>query len=436
MEGNRSVSLKGARLKMTKKMRERENLLRRMNKRFEMLEILGMIKDELGECCKKTDELCDAAKTLAECTEGEPSEREKELLEQKYKEISQKVEDRKKDFEEFVDKMVEKTRQRQKISAEECVKRVAAEKEKELFEQKVKELQEQLEDQERVPEELRVKKTEKRREREKTSAEMLSELEVAMQEKKLLEQMVKKLKQKLKDQERTFERFRDKLTKEMRKRDDLLRKMNERIQMLERSLRLPETLEEQDMKKGQAKRKAAERKNKPLAQKIKELQQKSENQEKVFEVLRVKMTEELNEREKASAGVEEQIKREAAEWEKESAEKQVKELEQNVEDQERVFQRLRTEMTEEMRESEKASAEEQAKRKAAEREKLLEQKLKELQQKFEDQERAFKAFRVQMTEEERERDYFLRKMNKRIEMLEAAVNDDNDKDVEENTEKY
>uniref|UniRef100_A0AC11DB05 Uncharacterized protein n=1 Tax=Ovis aries TaxID=9940 RepID=A0AC11DB05_SHEEP len=434
MEGNRSVSLKGARLKTTKKMRERENLLRRMNKRFEMLEMLGMIKDELGECCKKTDELCDAAKTLAECTEGEPSERETELLEQKYKEISQKVEDQKKDFEEFVDKMVEKTRQRQKISAEECVKRVAAEREKELLEQKVKELQEQLEDQERVPEELRVKKTEKRREREKTSAEMLSELEVAMQEKKLLEQMVKKLKQKLKDQERTFERFRDKLTKEMRKRDDLLRKMNERIQMLERLLRLPETLEEQDMKKGQAKRKAAERKNKPLAQKIKESQQKSENQEKVFEVLRVKMTEELNEREKASA--EEQTKREAAEREKEYLEKQVKELEQNVEDQERVFQRLRTEMTEEMRESEKASAEEQAKRKAAEREKLLEQKLKELQQKFEDQERAFKAFRVQMTEEERERDYFLRKMNKRIEMLEAAVNNDNDKDDEENTEKY
>ena len=47
---------------------------------------------------------------------------------------------------------------------------MAAEREKELLEQKVKELQEQLEDQERVPEELRVKKTEKRREREKTSA--------------------------------------------------------------------------------------------------------------------------------------------------------------------------------------------------------------------------------------------------------------------------
>lgn len=39
MEGNRSVYLKGARLKTTKKMRERENLLRRMNKRFEMLEV-------------------------------------------------------------------------------------------------------------------------------------------------------------------------------------------------------------------------------------------------------------------------------------------------------------------------------------------------------------------------------------------------------------
>lgn len=65
--------------------------------------------------------------------------------------------------------------------------------------------------------------------------------------------------------------------------------------------------------------------------------------------------------------------------------------------------------------------EEQAKREAAEREKLLEQKLKELQQKFEDQERAFKVFRVQMTEKVRERDNFLRKMNERIEMLEVSL---------------
>ena len=81
-------------------------------------------------------------------------------------------------------------------------------------------------------------------------------------------------------------------------------------------------------------------------------------------------------------------------------------------------------------------AEKQAKRKAAEREKkLLEQKLKELQQKFEHQERAFKAFRVQITEEVRERDNFLGKMNERIGMLVAVVNNDNDKDNEENTGK-
>ncbi|XP_043316661.1 trichohyalin-like isoform X1 [Cervus canadensis] len=488
MEGDQSVFLKGVRLQTTKKMRERENLLRRIKERCEMLEILGMIKDELGECCKKTDELlCDSAKILAECPEGEPSEREKELLEQKYKEIHQKVEDQKKDFEEFGGKMIEEIGKRQKISVEERAKREAAEREKELLEQKVKELQEQLEDQERVSEEFRVKKTEKRRERKKTSAgaEMLVQWKIAMWQKKLLEQKVKELQQKLEDQERTFERFRVILTKEMREKDDLLRKMNERIQMLEHLLRLPEKLEEHDMKKEeQAKREATERENEPLAQKVKELQQKSENQERVFEVLRVKMTEELNERKKASA--EEQIKREATEREKESLEKQVEELQQNLEDQERVFQRLRTEMTEEMRESEKASAEEQikreaterekeslekqveelqqnledqervfqrlrtvmteemresekasagkqAKRKAAEREKkLLEQKLKELQQKFEYQERAFKAFRVQITEEVREGDNFLRKMNERIEMLEAAVNNDNDKDNEEN----
>ena len=34
------------------------------------LQILGMTKDELGECCKKTDELCNAAKTLAGMGEG------------------------------------------------------------------------------------------------------------------------------------------------------------------------------------------------------------------------------------------------------------------------------------------------------------------------------------------------------------------------------
>ena len=37
----------------------------------------------------------------------------------------------------------------------------------------------------------------------------------------------------LEDQERAFKGFRVKITDEMRERDNLLRKMNERIQMLE-----------------------------------------------------------------------------------------------------------------------------------------------------------------------------------------------------------
>ena len=40
-----------------------------------------------------------------------------------------------------------------------------------------------------------------------------------------------------------------------------------------------------------------------------------------------------------------------------------------------------------------------------------------------------------MTEEVRERDNFLGKMNERIGMLVAVVNNDNDKDNEENTGK-
>ncbi|OWK04733.1 hypothetical protein Celaphus_00002343, partial [Cervus elaphus hippelaphus] len=234
MEGDQSVFLKGVRLQTTKKMRERENLLRRIKERCEMLEILGMIKDELGECCKKTDELlCDSAKILAECPEGEPSEREKELLEQKYKEIHQKVEDQKKDFEEFGGKMIEEIGKRQKISVEERAKREAAEREKELLEQKVKELQEQLEDQERVSEEFRVKKTEKRRERKKTSAGKQAKRKAAEREKKLLEQKLKELQQKFEYQERAFKAFRVQITEEVREGDNFLRKMNERIEMLE-----------------------------------------------------------------------------------------------------------------------------------------------------------------------------------------------------------
>ena len=45
------------------------------------------------------------------------AEKEKELFEQKVKELQEQLEDQKKDFEDFVGKMVERTRQRQKISA-------------------------------------------------------------------------------------------------------------------------------------------------------------------------------------------------------------------------------------------------------------------------------------------------------------------------------
>ncbi|XP_059755938.1 golgin subfamily A member 6-like protein 22 isoform X2 [Balaenoptera ricei] len=481
-------AFKGFRVKMTKEMRERDNLLRKMNERIQMLESIGMIKKELEGCCMKTDGLLrDAAKTLAEWTEREPSEGEKELLKQKYKEMWQKLEDQENGFEGFIGKMTEKIRKGEKTSAEERAKREAAERANELLEQKVKELQEKLEDQERVSEELRVKMTEEIREREKTSAEDLAKREVAKWEKELLEQKVKELQQKLEDQERAFERFRVKITDEMRERDNLLRETNERIQTLECLLRIPEKPEEHYMKKEaeeQAKREAAEREKEPLGQKVEKLQQKLENQERIFEIVRVKMTEELNERKKALA--EEQAKREAAEREKESLEQKVKELQKNLEDQKRAFEGLRAKMTEKIRESEKTSAE-QAKREAAEREKesleqnvkelqknledqeraleglrakmteeiresektsaeqakrkatergkeLSEQKFNELQQKFEDQGRAFEAFRVKMTEEMKERDSLLRKMNERIQMLEVTGSNDNDKGYEQNTE--
>ncbi|XP_057569677.1 axoneme-associated protein mst101(2)-like [Hippopotamus amphibius kiboko] len=534
---------KGFTVKLTEDIREKNNHLRKNIERIEMLESIEVIKEELEECWMKTDELLyDAAKTSEECAEREPSEKEKALLEQKYKEICRKVEDQEKGFEEFMGKMIEKISKREKTSAEECARRVAAERENELLEQKVKELQEKLEDQERVSEGLRVKMTEEIREREKNSActEELAKREVAKWEKKLLEQKIKELQQELKDQESPFEGFRVKITDKMREGDSLLRKMNKRIQMLESLLRIPEKLQECYIKKEeQAKREAAEREKEPLAQKVKELQQKLEDQERVFKVLRAKMTEELNERKKASAeeqakreaaerekesleqkvkelqqnledqervfevsrakmteelnerkkasaeeqakreaterekesleqkvkelqqnledqervfevsrakmteelnerkkaSAEEQAKREAAEREKESLEQKVKEVQQNLEDQERAFEGLRTEMTEEIRESEKTPAEEQVKREAAEREKeLFEQKVKELQEKLEDQERAFEAFRVKVTVELTERDNLLRKMNERIEMLEVTVNNDNDKDYEQNTE--
>lgn len=53
--------------------------------------------------------------------------------------------------------------------------------------------------------------------------------------------------------------------------------------------------------------------------------------------------------------------------------------------------------------------------------KFLEQMVKELQQKLEDQEKTFERFRDKLTKEMRERDDLLRKMNERIQMLEVCL---------------
>ena len=74
-----------------------------------------------------------------------------------------------------------------------------------------------------------------------------------------------------------------------------------------------------------------------------------------------------------------------------------------------------------LHDTEKTSAATQYKREAAKREKdSLEQKVKELLQMLESQERAFEIFRVKITGEMRERDNLLRRMNKRIERLEVT----------------
>ena len=53
--------------------------------------------------------------------------------------------------------------------------------------------------------------------------------------------------------------------------------------------------------------------------------------------------------------------------------------------------------------------------------KLLEQMVKELQQKLEDREKTFERFRDKLTKEMRERDDLLRKMNERSQMLEVCL---------------
>ncbi|XP_032342920.1 golgin subfamily A member 6-like protein 22 isoform X9 [Camelus ferus] len=521
--------------------REREKLLREMNEKIEWLKASVMITDEQEECCmKEGDLLCDTGETsAAEWARREAAERGKEPLEQKVKLLQQKLDKEEIAFEEFRVKMTEEIREcddllrkvdqsikeleasvmitdeqeeccmkksellcdagKTSAGAEEWTRRVAAEKVMECLEQKYTEFWQKLEDQERVHEGLIAIMTQEIIEREKSSAEEWARRAVSVclkREKVPLEQKVKELQRKLHKQERAFQRFRAQVTEEIIERDRLRKKMNKRIESLEALLILLKRREKCCIKKDElccvavktlaaewARREAAERGKEPLEEKIKELQQMLEDQERVSEGFRPQIPEEMKEREKTSA---EDLDKKEVEREMELLKQKIKELQQMLEDQESVSEGFRPQIPEEMKEREKTSAEEPNKREEAEREeesleqnvkglqqKLedrqtdvnglkaqvtegiskrektsadlpgtaewdlseaaegekvdLEQKVRELQQMLEDQERAFEFYRVIITEEIQGIDDLLRKISESTELLEATINNENDR---------
>ncbi|XP_072824389.1 uncharacterized protein [Vicugna pacos] len=497
------VAFEEFRVRMTEEIRECDDLLRKVDQSIKELEASVMITDEQEECCmKKSELLCDAGKTSAEeWTRRVAAEKVMECLEQKYTELWQKLEDQERVREGLIAIMTQEIIEREKSSAEEWARREEAEREMELLKQKIKELQQMLEDQERVSEGFRAQMPEEMKERGKTSAaEEWARRAVSVclkREKVPLVQKVKELQRKLHKQKRAFRRFRAQVTEQIIERDRLQRKMNKRIEKLEALLILIKRREKCCIKKDElccvavktlaeewARREEAERGKEPLEQKIKELQQMLEDQERVSEGFRAQMPEEMKERGKTSA--EDLNKKEEAEREMELLKQKIKELQQMLEDQERVSEGFRAQMPEEMKERGKTSAEEPNKREEAEREeesleqnveglqqKLedrqtdvdglkaqvtegisrrekisadlpgaaewdlseaaeggkvdLEQKVKELQQILEDQERAFEFYRVIISEEIQEIDDLLRKINETIELLEATVNNENDR---------
>ncbi|XP_072824390.1 uncharacterized protein [Vicugna pacos] len=498
------VAFEEFRVRMTEEIRECDDLLRKVDQSIKELEASVMITDEQEECCmKKSELLCDAGKTSAEeWTRRVAAEKVMECLEQKYTELWQKLEDQERVREGLIAIMTQEIIEREKSSAEEWARREEAEREMELLKQKIKELQQMLEDQERVSEGFRAQMPEEMKERGKTSAaEEWARRAVSVclkREKVPLVQKVKELQRKLHKQKRAFRRFRAQVTEQIIERDRLQRKMNKRIEKLEALLILIKRREKCCIKKDElccvavktlaeewARREEAERGKEPLEQKIKELQQMLEDQERVSEGFRAQMPEEMKERGKTSA--EDLNKKEEAEREMELLKQKIKELQQMLEDQERVSEGFRAQMPEEMKERGKTSAEEEPnKREEAEREeesleqnveglqqKLedrqtdvdglkaqvtegisrrekisadlpgaaewdlseaaeggkvdLEQKVKELQQILEDQERAFEFYRVIISEEIQEIDDLLRKINETIELLEATVNNENDR---------
>nr|XP_031536350.1 trichohyalin-like isoform X2 [Vicugna pacos] len=322
--------------------------------------------------------------------------------------------------------------------------------------------------------------TEEIREREKTSAEELDRRAVPVfsgMENEPPEQTVKELQQILENQKIAFMKFVFKIIGDTREREKLLREMNEKIEWLKASVMITDEHQERCMKEGDllcdtgktsaaewARREAADREKEPLEQKVKLLQQKLDKEEVAFEEFRVRMTEEIRECDdllrkvdqsikeleasvmitdeqeeccmkksellcdagKTSAGAEEWTRRVAAEKVMECLEQKYTELWQKLEDQERVREGLIAIMKQEIIEREKSSAAEEWARRAVsvclKREKVpLVQKVKELQRKLHKQKRAFRRFRAQVTEQIIERDRLQRKMNKRIEKLEALL---------------
>nr|XP_045366302.1 golgin subfamily A member 6-like protein 1 isoform X18 [Camelus bactrianus] len=405
------IAFEEFRVKMTEEIRECDDLLRKVDQSIKELEASVMITDEQEECCmKKSELLCDAGKTSAgaeEWTRRVAAEKVLEGLEQKYTEFWQKLEDQERVHEGLIAIMTQEIIEREKSSAgaEEWTRRVAAEKVMECLEQKYTEFWQKLEDQERVHEGLIAIMTQEIIEREKSSAAEWARREAAERGKEPLEENIKELQQMLEDQERVSEGFRAQVPEEMKER---------------------EKTSAEDLDK-----KEVEREMELLKQKIKELQQMLEDQESVSEGFRPQIPEEMKEREKTSA--EEPNKREEAEREEESLEQNVKGLQQKLEDRQTDVNGLKAQVTEGISKREKTSADlpgtaEWDLSEAAEGEKVdLEQKVRELQQMLEDQERAFEFYRVIITEEIQGIDDLLRKISESTELLEATINNENDR---------
>nr|XP_045365968.1 golgin subfamily A member 6-like protein 22 isoform X10 [Camelus bactrianus] len=375
-----------------------------------------------------TEEIREREKTSAEDLDEREvpifSGMENEPPEQTVKELQQMLENQKIGFMKFVFKIIGDTREREKLLREMNEKI-------EWLKASVMITDEQ--------EECCMKEGDLLCDTGETSAAEWARREAAERGKEPLEQKVKLLQQKLDKEEIAFEEFRVKMTEEIRECDDLLRKVDQSIKELEASVMITDEQEECCMKKSEllcdagktsagaeewTRRVAAEKVLEGLEQKYTEFWQKLEDQERVHEGLIAIMTQEIIEREKSSAA--EWARREAAERGKEPLEENIKELQQMLEDQERVSEGFRAQVPEEMKEREKTSAAEEWARRAVsvclKREKVpLEQKVKELQRKLHKQERAFQRFRAQVTKEIIERDRLRKKMNKWIESLEALL---------------